>query len=234
MMRLEEWALVTKSRGTFVTLEMIKNRELHIQRVVFIGKFPESENLEERKKFKSAIVKKINKKRVITEAGEFILGAPSKEYAEFVEAMKQGLPIIINWVIGKNNMLSANVYENGQVSYLCEMVVAQNLAKRTLLLANGKTVYVVWRNINNKMVRHLLTIKEWMDLHSLFPTKNFPFQMDVFQTSQKIWMYKTIPYEWIFNSPHNFSILNEDIRTIKKQKSSCANLLPLERGWMAC
>lgn len=219
MMQLDEWALVTKRRGTFVTLDMVKNRNLHIQSVVFIGKMSESENAEERKKFESGIVKIFDKNRIVTENEEFLLGAPSKEYKEFVEAVRQGVPIIINWVIGKNNMLSANVYENGKVSYICEKVIAQDFTKRTLLLENRKTVYVVWRNMNYKLVKHLLTIKDWMDLHYLFPTQEFPFQMDVFQTSRKIWMYKTIPYEWIFKGPYNFSILNEDVRSVRKKKS---------------
>lgn len=212
MMRLDDWALVTKSRGTFVTPEMIKNRDLNIKRVVFVGKMSESENLEERKNFKSGLVKTFTKKQVITETGSFYLGTPSKEYVEFVEAIKQGIPVVFNWVIGRNNMLSANVYENERVTYLCEQVVSQDFENRTLCLESGKTVYVVWKNMNSKMVSHFLAIKEWMDLHVLFPTPEFPFQMDVFQTSKKIWMYKTIPYEWIFNSPHNFSILNEDIQ----------------------
>ena len=57
MMRLEDWAMVTKSRGTFVTPEMVKNPNLYIRNVVFIGKMVESDILEERKRFKSDIVK---------------------------------------------------------------------------------------------------------------------------------------------------------------------------------
>lgn len=218
MMRLENWAMVTKSRKTFVTPEMVKNQELHIQHVIFIGELPESGVVAERRNFKSDVVKTFHDGGFTTDTAEFLLGKPSKEYAEFVEAVKQGMPIVINWVIGKNYMLSANLYKNGQITYLCEKVVEQSLEKRTLLLANGKTVYVVWRNINRKMMEHLLKVKEWLDLHPLFPTRDFPFQMDFFQTSQKVWSWSTGPYEWIFNSPHNFSILNEDIRTMKKSR----------------
>lgn len=240
MMYLEDWVLVTKKRGTFVTPEMIKNPKLNIQKVVFVGKMFENENNKvkaningnmsgsergserryeaERRCFKSGAVKKINKNQVVTETGSFYLGTPSNEYLEFVKAINQDLPIVINWVIGKNNMLSANIYEKGKIKYVCERVISQNISSRTIFLENGKTVYVVWRNMNSKMVRHLLAIKDWMDLYKLFPTPEFPFQMDVEQTSQKIWMYKTEPYEWIFNSPHNFSILNEDIQTRREKK----------------
>lgn len=228
MMCLDDWALVTKKRGTFVTPKMIKNPEMNIQKVVFVGKIcmnadrnmsgDERDIAGDIRKFKSGVVKSINKKQVVTQNGSFYLGTPSNEYSEFVRAINQGLPIIINWVIGKNNMLSANIYEKGKVKYICERVINQNLNNRTLLLESGKTVYVVWRNMNSKMVSHLLTIKDWMDLYKLFPTPEFPFQMDVIQTSQKIWMYKTNPYEWIFNSPHNFSILNEDIQNSRGKK----------------
>jgi len=219
VMRLDNWAMVTKKRLTFLTPEMVKNSELHIKNVVFI-RIPKRDG--ECKKdsfFKSDVVRKFDEKTFSTDSEEFVLGSPSKEYLEFTEAVKRGIPIVINWVIGKDCMLSANLYEEGKISYVCEKIVAQNLENRTLVLANGKTVYVVWRNINLEMYRYLKE-QDVFGSCMYFPTPEFPFQMDIFEASLKIWEYKgRRPYQLIFNAPNSFSILNEDIRTTRKKKT---------------
>lgn len=210
--QLEEWMLTTKRRKTLITPEMVKI--LRIRKTIFIGKMPESEEFSERNCFQSGIVKAVYGTKVVTEEGEFLLGKPSKIYQEFREAVNNAMPTVMNWVIGKNAILSANMYENGKITYLCKKVVEQDFEKHTLRLESGRVVYVVWQNINHQFLQHLANLSQWMPLEELFPTKSCPLQMDVLEATKQIWAFNTVPgklqpYEWILNSPHNFSILNE-------------------------
>ena len=217
-MQLEDWELTTKIRRTFVTPEMIKR--FHLHKIVFTGRMIGSDEKTDKECFKSEMVKVIHGNKVITEREEFLLGKASRDYQEFCEAVKNNMPIVMNWVIGENALLSANLYENNQISYLCEKVVEQNFENRTLRLKSGKVVYVVWKNINHEFLKRLATMSQWMSLDTFFPRKEFPMQMDVLKATEQIWRANTIPvklrpYEWVFNSPCNFSILNEEHQSLR-------------------
>lgn len=220
MVELVDWELVTKSRRTFVTEERLRNRLLYTPTTILMGRVPESEKTEEQVFFKSEPVKSIQHGKAYTEDGVFLLKNPSNEYAAFVKAMHDGIPVVFNWVIGKENLLSANLNEKEEISYLVERIVEQDLENRTLRLEDGRTVHVVWRNINRKMLKHLKKAAGYMDLMAFFPKEEIPFQPDVFQLSKNVWnLEKIIFYRDCMRDPQKFSILNEEVRNRKKKRA---------------
>ncbi len=115
---------------------------------------------------------------VISENGtRIILGEKSSEYQHFENAVSNNIPIIYNWVIGVNEQklqeyrtqikvnsleekelyISCNMIQNGQISYIKDKIIEQNIEESSITLKKMGKVFISW---GAKNTYHSLALKK--------------------------------------------------------------------------
>lgn len=103
-------------------------------------------------KIAEKVVTMDNETMVFTDGGySYVLGKKHRDYKEFDQAIKDGVPVLYNYYIielYESVYIYGDIYENGRISPFMSKIISQNFDDYTLNLSEGKKVFVAWNCMN--------------------------------------------------------------------------------------
>ena len=156
-MKLKNWKLaINPNIPHLVTKEQIEGytqKPLVETQSFLIGEIYGREGFSDGSLISTSRVKDINKEKAMTKSGSiYNLGNEAKSYELFKEALQNNKPVITNWIIGldgdRNFVLSANMLVDGEVTYIEDIIIGQDLDTHSIDLAKSGNVFVDWPSIN--------------------------------------------------------------------------------------
>ena len=135
--------------------DMIKFNERNVTSKIIMGEIYGKTNCKPGTFVKTGCILKIENGFAITNGGRrYRLGKMHPDYAMFVDFVSNNKPVLFNYVFAtdfiRNNdevYVSANIYINGDVSYISGRVEKQDFEKHTITI-DGTEYFVNWMSMN--------------------------------------------------------------------------------------
>lgn len=155
ILNVDSWMMVTKVYQNpfakiMITPRMLKNPrlDLDLKSVFIVGKIVGERKTRFVKITLSTIAKMKGMIIYLLDGRVIRLNDPIKEYRELLLAEKENIPIIYNWIIGSEYILSGNMYKEDNILYYKGRIISQDNEKNTVTLEDGNVAYIVWNSIN--------------------------------------------------------------------------------------